>query len=113
VFLAHVNRLKSSPSFEELWRLLLGVLTFYLDAPPPMGNGFDPKLCSACLEIHQTVDFALELLKNVILVMSSTGTFTGNGKAGQLWIITRQATGNLSRCPELLSELFPSKETIG
>lgn len=75
-----------------------------------MGHGFDPKLCKACVEIQQTVDIALELLKNLILVMNSSGYFTGNGKAGQLWIITRQATGNLSRCPELLNELFPSQD---
>lgn len=88
----------------------MSILTYYLDAPPPMGHGFDSKLCKACIEIQQTVDIALELLKNIILVMSSGGYFTGNGKAGQLWIITRQETGNLIRSPDLLNELFPSKE---
>lgn len=110
VFLVHMNRLVTCPSFEELWKLLLGILTFYLDAPPPMGNGFETKLCKLCVEIQQTVDIALELLKNVILVMSSSGHFTGTGKKGQLWIITRQATGNLIRSPDLLTELFPTVE---
>lgn len=75
-----------------------------------MGHGFDNKYCKLCIEIQQTVDISHELLKNLILVMSNNGYFNGNGKNGQLWIITRQATGNLIRSPNLLNELLENKD---
>mmetsp|Transcript_5922 Transcript_5922/g.9632 ORF Transcript_5922/g.9632 Transcript_5922/m.9632 type:complete len:2029 (-) Transcript_5922:706-6792(-) len=122
VSLMHMHRLVQYPNFEVFWKDLLGVFTYYLDAAPPLGLGFNSQLVSECPELEATALAATTHLKDVLPVLknsdyfvtsSSGGLFGGGSNSyssnsyNQLWIITRQATGGLERCPNLFNEMFP------
>ena len=130
VSLMHMHRLVQYPDFEHFWKELLGVFTFYLDAAPPLGLGFSSQLVSECPELQATALAATTHLKDLLPVLKNSDYFVtsssassgglfglgggGSGSNGyssnsynQLWIITRQATGGLERCPHLFNEMFP------
>jgi len=110
VFVAQMASLVEQPQIEELWKSLLNVYAFYLDAPPPLGAGFDSKLCKVCPELTNAVREAIEILNQVIKAVDNGGYFSAATRKGKLWVVTRQATGNLDRCPDLLQTLFPSTD---
>jgi hypothetical protein len=126
VSLVHMHRLVQYPKFEPFWKELLGVFTFYLDSAPPLGLGFNSKLINDCPELEATALAATTHLKDLLPVLknsdyfvtsSSGGLFGGGGSNSyssnsynQLWIVTRQATGGLERCPNLFNEMFPGSQ---
>jgi hypothetical protein len=123
VSLMHMHRLVQYPQFESFWKELLGVFTFYLDAAPPLGLGFSSQLVTACPELEATALAAATHLKDLLPVLKNSDYFVTSSNRGafgsggsnsyssnsynQLWIITRQATGGLERCPNLFNEMFP------
>ena len=110
VIVRQMDRLALHPTFEGTWRLILSTYTYFLDAPPPIGEGFDSSLCNVCTELANTVDTTVILLKQIIIGLDRQAQWSKRPeRRGQLWIITKQATGNLPRCPDLVKELFPSE----
>ena len=123
VSLLHMHRLVQYPNFEAFWKELLGVFTYYLDAAPPLGLGFSSHLVNECPELEATAADAITHLKEMLPVLKNSDYFVTSPSGGgfcrggsnsyssnsynQLWIITRQSTGGLERCPNLFNEMFP------
>jgi hypothetical protein len=109
-----MDRLVSHSSFEQTWRLILGTFIYFLDAPEPIGEGFDSGLCGVCPELASTVDTSKMLLRKVIMGLDGRAHWSSRPeRRGQLWIVTKQATGNLLRDPDIMQELFPSEKEKG
>ncbi|CAE7529124.1 unnamed protein product, partial [Symbiodinium microadriaticum] len=110
VIVSQMDRLVTHPSFESNWLLILRTYTFFLDAPPPIGQGFDSSLCNVCQELANTVDTTVILLKQIIIGLDARAQWsTRPERRGQLWIVTKETTGNLIRCKDLMKELFQSE----
>lgn len=110
-----MDRMISHPSFEDNWRRILATFTYFLDAPQPIGEGFDSSLCTVCPELANSVDTAKKLLRQLVMGLNARAQWsTRPDRRGQLWIVTKQGTGNLLRDPDLMQELFPAdKENRG
>ena len=113
VIVREMDRLALHPTFESTWRLILSTYSYFLDAPPPIGEGFDSSLYSVCSELADTVDMAVILLKQIIIGLDRQAQWSKRPeRRGRLWTVTKQVTENLPRCPDLMKELFPSERGL-
>ncbi len=108
VSIANINRIGTLKNFGGFWKDLLASITFFLDAPPPIGAGYDSVLDEKCVDLVSTVDECRNILKALLNGASNSALFVNGNEPSSLWIITKQAVGNLKKYPNLLTDLVDS-----
>ena len=103
VFQQQLKKLSSQPTFDELWKSILGLFSFFL-LPSDLGGKFDKTSISNSPECADTQTKCHEHLRDILIAFASEGLFGDNYRSR--WDQTYHICTKFNHGPSLLKEIF-------